>query len=772
MTPTLKNIVLADREKRARTEKFRLKTGVSPYGPHFIANRRLKNYEIWVRDFPTATAYCTCPDFRTNQLGTCKHIMYALPRVKRKFGARTKQLAFRVAEIAADPLDPFSITYFPRQKELLPGILTPCFDGDHRAPTKSYATLLKLLPQFAENEEILVRSEVYDILKNHFEAELLKKLAEKTELDLTKISVQFYDYQKKGIEFGTFSKGAILADEMGLGKTLQAIAVAMQKKRVFDFKRTLVICPASLKQQWEREILRYTAEIPIVIQGPAEKRREIYANHPGYFVIANYETIMRDVAILTNHPPDFIILDEAQKIKNFETKTAEAVKAIPKKHCLVITGTPIENRLMDFYSIVQFADDMLLAPLWKFSERYFVFDKEKKDRIVAYTNLAELRERVRHLVLRREKRDVLSELPDLNEVTIPVPMTSDQAGAHASYANQVSRLLGQKYLTPADREEIQRWLLLMRMTCDSLYLVDKTTRICPKLAELEDVLIHKLDMKNNARKIIIFSEWKRMIELIGNHLDKLRLGFVVLSGDVKIADRGALIREFETNPECRVFISTEAGGSGLNLQVADTVINFDLPWNPAKKNQRIGRIDRLGQKAPSLLAINLVTENSLEERIAEGLEIKQDLFDAVLDENSTTDTVDLRREKEGSIFSQLKEMSDFFSKAAVPGQEEVAQKPRKKASDKARIVEEAGEEYTVPSVTAAPSGAELPQSGEPLHAKKLEETLQQGMAFLSGLMQLATGETLAPGAQSIEIDAATGEVTLKFKLPQLGKGAG
>ena len=162
-------------------------------------------------------------------------------------------------------------------------------------------------------------------------------------------------------------------------------------------------------------------------------------------------------------------------------------------------------------------------------------------------------------------------------------------------------------------------------------------------------------MINSDTKIIIFSEWVKVHKLIGHILRENNIGFTELNGSVPVKLRGELIRKFETNPHCKIFLSTEAGGSGLNLQVANTLINFELPWNPAKKNQRIGRIDRLGQKSNKLTIFNFITRNSIEQQIASGLLVKQNLFDGVLDGGSKTNSVDFSTKGRSQFIQQLEE---------------------------------------------------------------------------------------------------------------------
>ncbi len=209
-----------------------------------------------------------------------------------------------------------------------------------------------------------------------------------------------------------------------------------------------------------------------------------------------------------------------------------------------------------------------------------------------------------------------------------------------SYTRGIATIIRKKFLTPYELQKLQLLLASMRMVCDSTYLIDDQTNESPKFDELKYILLEKLDVCNSDRKIIIFSEWVKVHKLTGQILRENNIGFAELKGSVPVKLRGELIRKFETNPHCKIFLSTEASGSGLNLQVANTLINFELPWNPAKKNQRIGSIDRLGQKSSKLTIFNFITRNSIEQQIASGLLVKQSLFDGVLDSSKNTNLVD------------------------------------------------------------------------------------------------------------------------------------
>jgi len=794
--------VLNERRERSEKESFKLEAGETIYGIHRVMNAAGRVYEISVRDFDKEQGYCSCPDFRHNKLATCKHLMYAVRELKRKYPYRRllEQQAYPCVEIYCDPLADYRISCYREGVELSPEIhrlLDEYFPADGYIKPENYSTFLGFLERAEEYKKILVRPEVRERIERHFEDSQLCKMAERLELDFHCLQVEPYPYQKEGIAFAVCKRGVVIADEMGLGKTLQAIATAIFKKELFSFRRVLVICPASLKFQWRQEIERFCAEEAIVVEGSRRERHHLYRQSEAYFLITNYEAVLRDVTIIKENPPDMVILDEAQRIKNYATKTSSAVKSIPRKHSLVITGTPIENRLIDLYSVMGFVDPELLAPLWEFSMEHCYFDKSKKNKITGYFNLQGLKQRLAPVIIRRLKKDVIKQLPEISELTVPIELSSEQYEMHAGFARNLTMYMGKKHKTFYDMQRIFQILTSMRMVCDSTYLIDKTTNISPKLRELEDVLLEKLDIISQKRKIIIFSEWKTMLHLIENLLKSKNIGFVRLSGDVPVKNRGRLINEFADNPDCLVFLSTEAGGAGLNLQMADTVINFELPWNPAKKNQRIGRIHRIGQQHRNLTVINLVSVRTIEERIASGIVVKEALFDAVLNQEVLTDEVDFSAKGRSTMIEQIEKMvSPFVAEAAsevelelaadgkeMPEEEDLSSAGAERAAAvEAEIGEDvligasseeswetgdsAGEAAMAPAVAgeSRPSSTSASEAGPA--PEVMEQTLQQGIAFLGGLMEMATGRKTPLTGQSVTVDRETGEVTMKFKLPK------
>jgi SNF2 family DNA or RNA helicase len=781
--------VLDERRSKAKNADYKIKWGKSIYGDHVLTNENGKRYKIFLRDFEKETGYSDSADSRTNKLGTTKHIMYAFDQLKSNkslYNRLSKEYPY--VEVYLDPLNDYQVTWnYPHALSLdIQLLMSKYFNSEKVVEDGDLFKLIDFINESKEYDSINIRPEVHEKIDLAYEQQLLTKIEEQTELDYSKIDATLFDYQKQGVEFAVYKKGVIIADEMGLGKTIQAIATAVLKKQIFGFNKTLIVCPASLKSQWKKEIEKFTDEKAVIVEGFPEERVEIYENSDAFFYILNYETVLRDKLYINKSEFDLLILDEAQKVKNYVTKTSNAIKSISKKHTLIITGTPIENKLIDLFSIMGIIDPYFLGPLWEFSYQHCQFDPSKPNKINSYFNLQSLNEKLKPVLLRRQKSEVMNQLPQLQQMDVPVGISEEQAEIHALSARSIASIIRKKFLTPFDMQRMQQHLTTMRMVCNSTYLIDEETNISPKLDELEHTLIEKLDIKNKDSKVIIFSEWVKSHKIIGQLLRKHNIGFAELNGKVAVKHRGELIRKFEENPDCKVFLSTEAGGAGLNLQVADTLINFELPWNPAKKNQRIGRIDRIGQKSNSLTVINFITRDSIEMKIASGLIVKQNLFEGVLNDSSSLDEVDFSEKGRSQFLKQLEEMIGEFETPTE--QDEIVQEVVEHVIDKVTdaTIEQESVDDSVDNIededefieTNLKSEEKL-ESNEPENnesvtqeqesaietAEQMEQVMNQGLGFLSGLMKMSTGKDVGLENQKIEVDKKTGEVSIKFKLP-------
>ncbi|HEY3754983.1 MAG TPA: DEAD/DEAH box helicase [Opitutaceae bacterium] len=369
---------------------------------------------------------------------------------------------------------------------------------------------------------------------------------------------------------------------------------------------------------------------PCLVFGPRRERLRAWARESAaFFTVVNYEQMRADsLDVNSRLQPDVVVLDEAQRIKNWSAKTTQAIKRLRSRYAFVLTGTPIENRIDELYSLMDFVDPLILGPLFRFNREYYELDV--KGRPAAYRNLAALQERIRPRLLRRRKADVESELPDRTDKIRFVPLSPVQRDEYAGHEAQVARLSAiskRRPLTQQEQEKLMRELAMMRMVCDTTFILHPDDRTCPKLEEVQKILD---DCRENDAKVIVFSEWERMLELVRDACKRLKLGYAWHTGSVPQQRRRAEINAFKSEPSCRVFLSTDAGATGLNLQAASVVVNCDLPWNPAKLEQRIARAWRKYQTR-AVTVVNLVSEGTIEHRMLETLAHKRALADGLLD---------------------------------------------------------------------------------------------------------------------------------------------
>ncbi len=409
------------------------------------------------------------------------------------------------------------------------------------------------------------------------------------------LKTQLYPYQKEAILKSAKAGRIIIADDMGLGKTIQAIAVTEIMAQEFGVEKVLIICPTSLKYQWKSEIEKFTNRSTLVIEGSYLKRKEQYQN-PEFFKILTYNAVKNDVDNIKNMAPDLIILDEAQRIKNWKTKTAQIIKSIKSPYAIVLTGTPIENKLEELHSIVSFVNPFMLGPLFRFLANHQILDKTNK--VVGYKDLHNIKKTLCEILIRRKKDEVLKELPKRIDKNCFVEMTEEQRNVHDDHYEQVCKLVNKwrryKFLSEKDRQNLLIHLNCMRMVCDSTYILDEKTRNDTKIDAVMDLLQNVFEEKKE--KVVIFSQWQRMTRLISEELQKRKIKYEYLHGGVPSKNRKDLLTNFHNDSESLVFLSTDAGGVGLNLQCASIVVNMDCPWNPAVLEQRIARVYRLGQK--------------------------------------------------------------------------------------------------------------------------------------------------------------------------------
>lgn len=678
---------LAERQERARTERMRL-ISLDPqqiWTDYTLTNAASgKSYRVALRGWQPGESYCSCPDFRKNTLGTCKHILQALEKVRRRFPESVRNRPYRQREICVHlsygkDLE-LQILLPPRLDDAASAIVRPIRDR----PITDVPDLLKRIRRL-EAQDLAVT--VYPDAEEYIETQLLQQRIAATVADIRRdpkahplrtglLKAQILPYQLDGIAFAAGAGRAVLADDMGLGKTLQGIGVAELLAHEAGIRKVLIVCPASVKAQWRSEILRFSERNCQIVLGSAAQRAAQYENEC-FFTICNYEQVLRDILAIERAKWDLIVLDEGQRIKNWEAKTSQTIKSLRSPFALVLTGTPLENRLDDLFSVVEFIDDRRLGPAFRFFHRHRVTDENGK--VLGYKNLDELRERLKPVLLRRTRSAVLKDLPPRTTEVVRIAPTAEQADIELAQMQIVSSIVRKKYISEMDLLRLQKALLLARMNADSTFLVDKhAPGFSSKLERLAE-LLEELAAEEG-RKIVLFSEWTTMLTLIERQLKRLKLDYVRLDGSVPQKKRQLLVHQFQRDPACRVFLTTNAGSTGLNLQAANTVINVDLPWNPAILEQRIARAHRMGQRNPVQVYL-LVTEGTIEEKLLATLSAKHDLALAALDMES-----DVREVALASGMDELKQRLEVLlgAKAHAPIDETEKQRQQQEAERLAR----------------------------------------------------------------------------------------
>ena len=615
-------------------------------------------YKVVFRGAKSPWNYCDCMDFKTSQLGTCKHIeaarqwiadhhkrihwdLPAYTSVFLSYRGNERQVKIRIGSAHEAAFRKLAEKYFDALDTLLPKAFERFgeFLSEAKQIDDSFRCYQDALDFVAEQREAIARRKMVD---ERYDDEALDAL----------LSTKLYPYQKEGVRFAARAGRAIIADEMGLGKTVQAIATAELLRREGLIGSVLVLCPTTLKYQWKREIERFTKARVQVLEGVAERRRE-QLNLDADYRIASYNNMV-DMSVDT---VDMLVMDEVQRLKNWNTQISRAARRINSRYALILSGTPLENKLEELYSIVELVDQYLLSPYYLFRDRYIVTDVE--GRTIGYRNLGEIRQRLAGVMIRRTKADVAQQLPARIDKNLFVPMTEQQMEAHHDLKLQAARLVSkwhrQHFLSEMDRRQLLLTLQQMRMTCDSLYVLDEHSRYDTKVEEVMNILNEcGVTVNGEGRedagahapatvagetamagetavpKVVIFSQWERMTRLVAQELEQSGVEFVYLHGNVPSRERNERVEQFQSDPQIRVFLSTDAGSTGLNLQVANVVINLDQPWNPAIKEQRIGRIHRIGQQR-SVEVINLISAGTIEEDMLSRLHFKTSLFEGVLD---------------------------------------------------------------------------------------------------------------------------------------------
>jgi superfamily II DNA or RNA helicase len=635
------------RRQFGREQDFTLENvGQEPFFSEFkVGNPQSgSRYRVAIRGLQPGDNYCACPDYATNELGTCKHIEFVLARLEKKRGAK--------AAFARGYQPPFSELYLchgaertvhfragtdcPSQlKEVAERLFD--FSRDSLLEMKHLGRLEAFLAAAAKSgHELRAYDDALDFIAGVRDAKRRARVLDEcfpkgsADPQLKKLlKVPLYPYQVEGALFAVRAGRALIGDEMGLGKTIQAIAAAEIMARYFGVTKVLVVCPTSLKYQWQNEIRRFSERDAFVVSGGRIKRQKDYARED-FCKITNFEKLQPDLDLIAAWSPDLVIVDEAQRVKNWNTIAARALKRIDSPYAVVLTGTPLENKLEELVSVVQYVDQHRMGPTWKLLHEHQV--RDESGRVTGYTGLEKIGDSLAPIMIRRRKTEVMLQLPERTDQNLLVPMTEAQLTYHQDNANTVQQIVNRwrrtKFLSDRDQRALTCALQNMRMSCNSTYLLDQESDHGVKADELM-ALVEGLAGQTGG-KMVVFSQWVRTHDIVIRRLEARNIGYVSFHGGIPSEKRPALIERFRTDPACQVFLSTDAGATGLNLQHASTLVNMDLPWNPALLEQRIARVHRMGQKQPVQI-INFVAKGTIEEGMLSLLAFKRSLSAGILD---------------------------------------------------------------------------------------------------------------------------------------------
>ncbi len=439
------------RKQIARDEFFVInKTGDGAVFTNYnvYSNSSKNSYKVALRSADNSLNFCSCPDFKIKQLGTCKHIEAVLLHIEKRPALRRqltqpysstyssvyldyrgeRKVKLRIGTEKISEFEKLALPYFNQNLELKPEAFST-FD-------KFYVSALETHQNFRCYEDAL-EFIIQQRDTNH--RRLLVKQKQHTLVNgISKAAL--FPYQQQGVLFAIKAGRCIIADDMGLGKTLQAIVATEAMRKELQVNKAIIVCPTSLKYQWKNEIEKFTGNKKImVVEGNLLARMEMYAKEEYEYFIISYQVAANDFEYLNNMQADMLILDEAQRIKNWRAKTSAKVKRIHTTYAIVLTGTPVENNIEELYSLMQMVNPYLLGSLHNFLSRHRINDETGK--VVGYKDLNEIVLLLKDVMLRRTKKEVLKDLPERLDKTFFVPMTKEQRQLHTEYADTVARLV-------------------------------------------------------------------------------------------------------------------------------------------------------------------------------------------------------------------------------------------------------------------------------------------------------------------------------------------
>lgn len=463
----------------------------------------------------------------------------------------------------------------------------------------------------------------------------------------TDLQTTLRGYQQQGLNWLNFlddlNFGGCLADDMGLGKTVQVIAFILSQRSKVQNNTNLIVVPTSLLFNWQAEVERFAPSLKIHTLYGADRIKNTAGFDEYDIILTSYGSLLADVNFLKDFEFNYIFLDESQNIKNPNSQRYKAARLLKARNRIAITGTPIENNTFDLYSQLSFACPGLLGSKQYFKDIYSTpidqFKVSKRSR--------ELQAKIKPFILRRTKQEVASELPEKTEIVLYCEMQDEQRKIYDAYEKEFREFISATTNDelPKSSMYVLKGLTKIRQICDSPLLLSGEKLPGSQSAKI-DVLVEQILNKSPEHKILVFSQFVSMLNLVAKELDRCNTGYVSLTGSTR--NRQAVVNEFQNNPETRVFlVSLKAGGTGLNLTAADYVYIVDPWWNPAIENQAIDRAYRIGQQK-HVVAVRLICPDTIEEKIITLQETKRNLSGHLIQQDDSffksltrTDLLDL-----------------------------------------------------------------------------------------------------------------------------------
>ena len=466
--------------------------------------------------------------------------------------------------------------------------------------------------------------------------QLFQRIKKRENKEPSSIKVKLFPYQQIGFNWlknmYDIGFGGILADDMGLGKTLQAISLISEIQLENEDLLGIIIVPTSLLHNWKEEFYKFSDIKPILVEGNAETRKELVKKTEKGILITTYQTFRNDVKNYKDKKFDVVILDEAQNIKNVSSLVKKATSKLESAVNFALTGTPIENSIMELWSIFDFILPGYLDNITKFRKKYKnSLNNPDSKKIFNLKNI------VSPFILRRTKDEVLTELPEKVENNMIVELSKEQKKLYMAYVKRAK-----KELREFDKEENNNLKVLailtkLRQICNSPQLFDENyTGEVAKIELLKELMP---DILSNGHRILIFSQFLGTLEEVKKELEKEKIEYFYIDGSVKSKERMEISKKFNSGEGQVVLISLKAGGTGLNLVGADVVIHYDPWWNFTVENQASDRAHRIGQKK-SVQVIKLITEGTIEEKIIKIQENKRTLSENILGKNNGNNNKD------------------------------------------------------------------------------------------------------------------------------------